>query len=257
MSAVNEKMARASDDRDLRLAAADLHRGLVQKLKGEFTALSALASHVQRDAARTADAEFVEHAGRSAALVARLVDMLDLFLEGPFGNGERAAVAAVNPCLRAVLQFLKSDGRWIGEHKTIAILPLPGDSLVACPPLALTSGLRHLVEYFLLRLPPWTETLLMAELAPAISERMERSHLVLNRSALRLDRPYVSFRIVGSLKEETLGELSDAFSSELTDARTGNLRIVAEIASAAQGAILLTELAMGVFAVELLVSLAA
>ncbi len=146
-----EKLAEALGGYDLRLAAADLHRGLVHQLRNQLTVLSALSSLLNADARRDGHAEFEEHARRSASLVGKMVDSVNAFLDGPFGVGSAAARAPVNLCLGALRQFFVGVERWSADNKTFGLRDLLSDTLVECAPLELLNGLRHLVEFFFLR----------------------------------------------------------------------------------------------------------
>lgn len=238
---------------DLRLAAAEVHRGLVHAMRNQLTALSALASVLKEDSARSGNAAFSEHAGKSAVLVARMVDSVNAFLDGPFGESSTASRAAVNVCLGALGQFFQGAERWAAEGKRLVLRDLLSDTLVECAPLELMNGLRHLVEYFFLRTPRASEIALSAAILHAsgpVSERLGQAACVLNREAIRKDRPYVLFRVSGPLPDVPLDAVRDAFSFDPQSGRTGNLNVLSQMLSAAKGAALLNRQPSGLLSVE-------
>ncbi len=248
-----EKLAEALGSYDLRLAAADLHRGLVHQLRNQLTVLSALGSLLSTDARRGGNAEFEEHARRSASLVGKMVDSVNAFLDGPFGVGSAASRAPVNLCLGALRQFFVGVDRWTADRKSLVLRDLLSDTLVECAPLELLNGLRHLVEYFFVRAAPGAETTLVASIvhsAGLMTERLGQAACVLNRETIRRDRPYVIFRISGSLSGASVDEIRDAFAFGLDEGRTGNLHVLAGVLSAARGAVFLPRPVAGVFTVE-------
>jgi len=248
-----EKLAEALGGYDLRLAAADMNRGLVHLLRNQLTGLSALASVLQADAARLRDAELVEHAKRSAGLVGSMVDSVNAFLDGPFGVGSAASRAPVNLCLGALRQFFFGVDRWTAEGKSLQLKDLLSDTLVSCAPLELLNGLRHLVEYFFLRAAAGTETSLTAAIVHSpgqMAERLAQSACVLNREAIRQDRPYVMFRASSNLPGASVDEIRDAFAFGLDAGRTGNLHVLGGVLSAAKGAVFLNRPSPGFFTVE-------
>src|SRR5262249_4963053 len=158
---------------DLRLAAADLHRGLIHSLRNQLTALSALAAVLKADAAG-GKAAFREHARRAEELVAGMVDSVNTFLDGPFGDGGAAAGAGVNLCLGALGQFFHGVDRWSSEGKRLAVRDLMSDTRVECAPLELINGLRHLVEYHFVRCRPDTEVSLVAGIVHSPGQMAEK-----------------------------------------------------------------------------------
>ena len=248
-----EKLAEALGGYDLRLAAADMNRGLVHLLRNQLTGLSALAAVLQADARRSRDAAFEDHARRSAGLVGGMVDSVNTFLDGPFGVGSAASRAPVNLCLAALRQFFFGVDRWTSEGKSLQLRDLLSDTLVECAPLELLNGLRHLVEFFFLRAAAGTETSLHATIvhsADQMIERLAQSAVVLNREAIRRDRPYVMFRASCNLPGVSLDEIRDAFAFGLDAGRTGNLHVLAGVLSAAKGAVFLNRPSPGFFTVE-------
>jgi len=181
------------------------------------------------------------------------VDSVNAFLDGPFGVGSAAARAPVNLCLGALRQFFVGVERWSADNKTFGLRDLLSDTLVECAPLELLNGLRHLVEYFFLRTAPGAETTLVAAIVHStdqMAERLSASACVLNREVIRRDRPYVIFRVSGSLPGATMEEIRDAFAFGLDAGRTGNLHVLAGVLSAARGAVFLSKPVSGVFTVE-------
>jgi CheY-like chemotaxis protein len=248
-----EKLAEALGGYDLRLAAADMHRGLVHLLRNQLTGLSALASVLKADAARSDNPDFEEHARRSGALVGNMVDSVNAFLDGPFGVGGAASRAPVNLCLGALRQFFIGVDRWTADGKSLQLRDLLSDTLVECAPLELLNGLRHLVEYFFLRSAAGSETSLIASIvhsADQMAERLAQSACVLNREAIRRDRPHVIFRVSGNLPGATVEEIRDAFAFGLNAGRTGNLHVLAGVLSAARGAVFIYRPLAGVLTVE-------
>jgi len=253
------QLAEALGSYDLRLAAADLHRGLVHGMRNQLTALSALASLLQADAAASRREDFTAHAARSAELVGRMVDSVNAFLDGPFAEGGANARAAVNVCLGALRQFFRGVERWAAEGKRLALRDLLSDTLVDCLPLELMNGLRHLVEYLFLLAPPGAEVSLSAAIVHSGAEMagmLARSPCVLNRGAIRPDRPYVVFRASALLPGTGLDEVRNAFEFDLRSGRTGNLNVLDRLLSAAKGAILLDRQPSGVLTIETLLPVA-
>ena len=257
--AAKARLADALGDHNLRLAAADVNRGLIQKMRGELTGLSSLVSMIRQQASMTEHLMFIRSAERASDLVSGMVESINVFLDGPFGISDGMPQAPVNQCLGALRQFFHAEGRWAAQKKKITIRQLNDEVHVACKPLALTNGLRHLVEYFLLRLPQNSEASLGADLLAseaAMSDHLSRATVVLNRNAFLRSHPCVSFRATGDLGENTLSDVSDIFAFGSPDGQTGSLPILGEVVSAAQGAILLTRLSANAFAIEAVIPIA-
>jgi CheY-like chemotaxis protein len=251
--AMKGKLAEALGSYDLRLAAADVNRGLVHLLRNQLTALSALASVLKEDAARGGDGAFAEHARRSAGLVGGMVDSVNAFLDGPFGESSEILRAPVNVCLRALVQFFRGAEKWAAEAKRLTLRDLPSDTLVECAPLELLNGLRHLVEYFFLRAAAGAEiglTAGMVHSAGRMATLLGQSACVLNREAVRPERPYIIFRVSGHLPEASVEEIRDAFAFGLQAGRIGNLNVLSQVLSAAKGAVFINRTAPGAFTVE-------
>jgi CheY-like chemotaxis protein len=258
-SQVKTRLAEALGAYDLRLAAAEVHRGLVHAMRNQLTALSAMASVLDDDAARSGNAAFVEHAARTSKLVGRMVDSVNAFLDGPFGESSAASRAAVNVCMGALRQFFKGVQRWAGEGKRLAPRDLLNDTYVPCAPLELMNGLRHLVEFFFERAPAGAVVSLTAGIlrsAEQIDERLGASACVLNREVVRRDRPYVHIRAAGPLPKSSVDEVRESFALRPESGRTGNLNVLDEVVSAARGAVLLSRQPTGVFTVEILLPVA-
>ncbi len=238
---------------DLRLAAADVHHGLVHSLRNQLTALSALAAVIEKDTGGRADPGAKANARRSAELVGGMIDSVNAFLDGPFGEGSTDSRAAVNVCLAALRQFFRGVERWSAEGKKLVLRDLLSDTRVDCAPLELVNGLRHLVEYFLVRAPPNSEVNLVASIlhpSGPLAERMAGAGCVLNREAVRRDRPYVLIRASGPLPEASIDQIRDAFTFGPQGGRTGNLNVLSEVLSAAKGAALINGPLNGQFSVE-------
>ncbi len=249
------KLVEALGAYDLRLAAAEVYRGLVHGMRNELTSLSALAAVLQDDAARGGDTTFAGHAAKATTLVARMVDSVNLFLDGPFGENSTASSAAVNVCLGALRQYFQGVGRWVSEGRRLAIRDLLSDALVSCAPLELMNGLRHVVEYFFIHSPVGSEVSLAASILHAsgpVADRIERAACVLNREAIRLDRPHVMFRLSGPLPDIPVESVRDAFSFGPLGGRTGNLHVLNQVILEAKGAVLLHRQPTGVFTFEAL-----
>lgn len=247
------RLAEALGAYDLRLAAADVHKGLVHGLRHQLTALSALSCVLQDDAAQSGKPGFVEHARKSAEYVARVVSALNVYLDSPWGDQSSGARAAVNLCLGAVRQYFRGSQRWSVEGKPIVLKELMSDTLVECQPLELVNGLRHLIEYLLMRAAPGTEVCLAATVAhdvKKLQERLAAAPVVLNREAVRGARPYVVFRATGTLPATELAETREAFSFTPESGRTGNLHVLGEVVAAAGGAVILERTPAGVTAIE-------
>ena len=247
------KLAEALGTYDLRLAAADVHRGLVHTLRNQLTALSALASVLKADSLRSQDPAFEEHARRSAGLVGSMVDSVNAFLDGPFGDGSAATRAPVNLCLGALRQFFRGVDRWTTEGKGLTVRDLLSDTMVECAPLELLNGLRHLVEYFFVRSAAGAEIGLTAGIVHSTEQmegRLAQSAYVLNREAIRRERPYVLFRVSGHLPNAMAEEIRDGFAFGLAAGRTGNLQVLGEVLSAARGAVFINRPSTDLFTVE-------
>jgi CheY-like chemotaxis protein len=257
--ATKEKLVEALGAYDLRLAAADVHRGLIHALRDRLTALSALASVLKADAARSGSRAFADHARQSAKIVDGMVDSVNASLDGPFGDGSEASRAAVNVCLAALRQFFEGTQRWSAEGKRLVLRDLMSDTLAEVPPLELVNGLRHLVEFFLLRAPPSSEVSLVAAIshsAAQMGERLQLADCVLNREALCPERPYVVLRVSGAMPAVSADEIRDAFAFGLQSGRTGNLNVLAQALSAARGAALVGRPSVGHLSVEAIVPVA-
>jgi CheY-like chemotaxis protein len=241
--ATKTSLAEALGSYDLRLAAADLNRGLVQTLRNQLTALSALSAVLREDAASSGRPEFEMHAGRASKLVAGMVDSVNAFLDSPLAERGGVGHAGVNECLETLRQFFRGEERWAAEDKRLTIRSLLGDTRVVCAPIELTNGLRHLVEYFLARAPKGAEVRLAAAIvhAPAaLAERLAGAGCVLNRGALRPEHPHVGFRVSAPIEGVSLDIVRDAFSLVPQSGRTGNLNVLSRILVGVRGVALLS-----------------
>lgn len=247
------QLAEALGTYDLRLAAADLHRGLVHGLRNQLTALSAIAALLQDDAARSGQPAFVEHARRCAGLAERMVDSVNAFLDAPFGDGGAAAHASVNESIGALRQFFRGAQRWPAEGKRVLLRELLSDTFVAGTPLELMNSLRHLLEFCLVRAEAGAEVTLTAQtlLTPAsLGSRLSAAGAVLNRAALRGDHPHVAFRVSAPLPQLTVEGVEAAFAQAGDNPRTGNLAVVSAALGAVHGALLVHRSAAGAVGLE-------
>jgi hypothetical protein len=121
-------------------------------------------------------------------------------------------------------------------------------------PLELLNGLRHLVEYFFLHAPAGTEAAITASilLAEPLGRAMTDAGIVLNREAIVLGRPCVAFRVSAAIPSLSLAQLSDAFSVENANARTGNLMVLTRVLTQSRGALLLSRSGTGVLSADAL-----
>ncbi|MGH7995947.1 MAG: response regulator [Opitutaceae bacterium] len=247
------QLAEALGTYDLRLTAADLHRGLIHGLRNQLTALSALASVLQQDAAKGGQPAFVEDAGKCAELASRMVDSVNAFLDGPFGDASAASHASVNACIGALRQFFKGAARWGAEGKRVVLRDLLSDTFVACAPLELMNGLRHLIEHALLQAEAGTEVSLTALtlLAPADrAERLAAAACVLNREVIRQDHPQIALRVSAALPHVTVEAVQKAFAEGDHNARTGNLAVLSRVLTEVRGGLLIGRSASGTLAME-------
>ena len=254
--ATETKLLDALGAYDLRLAAADLQRGLVHALRNRLTALSAMASVLRADAAASGVVAFGEHARRSEELVGDMVDSLNAFLDGPFGDGGDVPGAGVNVCLGALRQFFIGADRWVAEEKRLVIRDLLSDTRVDCAPLELMNGLRHLAEYFFVRAARGAEIALTAGIVHSsaqMTEKLTSAACVLNREAIQPARPYVGFRVSAVLPEVAPETVRDAFALGPDSGRTGNLHVLSQVLAAVKGAVLLHRTAAGLLVAEALV----
>lgn len=250
--ATRSQLAEALGTYDLRLAAADLHRGLVHGLRNQLTALSALASVLQQDAARAGDAAFQADARRCADLAAGMIDAVNAFLDGPFGDGGAAALASVNASIDALRQFFAGARRWSAEGKRVQLRDLLSDTFVVCSPLELMNGLRHLVEYCLVRAEAGSEIAVAAStaLAEGLAARLDAAACVLNRDAIRRDHPHVAIRVTAPLPDVTVEAVQAAFVSGGENARMGNLAVLSDALTTARGGLILGRGAGGALVLE-------
>lgn len=251
--ASQQRLVEALGSQDLRLAAADVNRGLVHSLRNRLTALSALAAVLRGDAARSGDPARSEHARLAAQLVADMVDAVNGFLDGPFGDSGGSSRAAVNVCLSALRQFFEGAERWAVEDKHLAVRDLMSDTFVEAAPLELVNGLRHLAEWFLVRAAPGSQVTLtsaMVHSAAQMTERLSDAGCVLNRAAVRPDRPYVLIKASASLPGTTTEAVREAFTYGFQDGRIGNLSVLGRLLAGAGGAVLARSASSGTLSVE-------
>lgn len=233
------RLAEALGAYDLRLAAADVHRGLVQSLRDQLTALSAAA--------------LAEKAPRTAERVERLLESVNAHLDSPWGLHGAGGRAAVNGCLAAMRRYFQGSDRWAAERKQLVTRPLLSDAFVECAPLELVNGLRHLVEFLLLRSPAGGEVAVAASIAHdarKLRERLAEAPVVLNREAIRSERPYVLIAGTAALPAADLEEVRSGFAFGPHSGRTGNLHALGAVVSAAGGAVLLEKRPSGLLAIE-------
>jgi DNA-binding NarL/FixJ family response regulator len=253
---IQGKLDAALADRELRLSITDLYRVSAQKLRDELTSLSALASSLQRDAVMLSNSIHTQQVRSCANVVANTVNIINSFLDRPLCTGETTTQVSVNECLKAVKQLLQTNVGGVAENRFQIIPILPAEICIACPPLALTSGLRYLLEYVLLEVRAERETALTAEVihpGAVLNQRLDRAQLVLNRSALRHSRIWVSFRVGGELKESTLNDLGEALSFGAPAGPMAGFRILGEVLSVTGGAVLLNRSSANTFVFELLI----
>jgi CheY-like chemotaxis protein len=251
--ATKTQLAEALGTYDLRLAAADLHRGLIYGLRNQLTALSALTSLLQADAAQSGQPAFVAHGRSCAELAAGMIGSVNAFLDGSFGEGGAGTHASVNECLGALGQFFRGAERWAAEGKRVVLRDLLSDTRVACAPLELMNGLKHLAEYSLIRAQPEVKVSLAATvlLAPEpLAARLGGAGCVLNRESIRRDRPHVSFRVAAPLPSVTVEDVQIAFAAGGENARTGNLSVLSKVLTAVRGGLLIDRNAAGTLILE-------
>ncbi|HEX3731249.1 MAG TPA: response regulator [Opitutaceae bacterium] len=240
--ATKKQLAEALGTYDLRLAAADLHRGLIFGLRDRLTALSSSASVLQADATKFGQAGIVDQGRRCADLASEMIGSINAFLDGTFGDGASASHASVNECLGALGQFFQGAERWAPEGKRVALRDLISDTFVACAPLELMNGLRHLAEFCLGRAKAGTKVSLSAAvvLSPGpLALRLSGAACVLNREAVRRDHPHVAFRLSAPLPPIGLEEIQSAFATGGPDPRVGNLAVLSKVLTAVRGGMLI------------------
>jgi DNA-binding NarL/FixJ family response regulator len=253
------QLAEALGTYDLRQAAADLQRGLVQTMRNRLTALSALAAVLQTDAKESGGTRFSDHAATSAALVADLLETVNTFLDGPYGDRRSAAHAGINESLRALRQFFRGAERWAAENKRVKIRDLLSDLFVESSPLELLNGLRHLIEYLFVQSPAGSEVALTASvLLPAelLRSTVAEAQVVLNGEALAPGKPYVALRASSAIPGLNLAAVQEAFSQEGGNPRTGNLTVLTRALNGTGGAVLLNRSSSGTVTVTVLLRVA-
>ncbi|HEY3756910.1 MAG TPA: response regulator [Opitutaceae bacterium] len=232
------RLAEALGAYDLRLAASDVHRGLVQSLRDQLTTLSIAAS--------------AEKAPRTSELVAKLLDSVNTHLDSPWGAHGSGSRAAVNVGLNALRRYFQGSDRWAAERKSLALRPLMSDTFVECAPLELVNGLRHLAEYLLLRAAPGAEVTLAAAVvhdSRRMRDRLAAAPVVLNRESIRGERPYVVVTGSAPLASEVADVRAD-FAFGPSSGRTGNLHALGEVLSRAGGAVFIDKAVSGVVSIE-------
>lgn len=233
------RLAEALGAYDLRLAAADVHRGLVQSLRDQLTALSASAQ--------------AERAPQTAERVARLLETVNSHLDSPWGAHGAGGRAAVNVCLAAVRRYFQGSDHWAAERKQLVVRGLMTDIFVDCAPLELVNGLRHLAEYLLAGVAAGGEVTLTAAIvhdARRMRERLEAASVVLNREAIRGERPYAVLAGSAALAGAEIEQVRAGFSFGPQSGRTGNLHALGEVVSRAGGAVCLEKSGAGVLRIE-------
>lgn len=254
--ATRRELAEALGTYDLRLTAADLHRGLIYGLRNQLTALSSLAALLQADAAQGGQPLLIEHGRRCADLASAMIGSVNSFLNGSFGDGSAASYASVNECLGALGQFFRGNERWAAQSKRVILRDLMSDTLVACAPLELTNGLKHLVEFALVRARPASRVSLTAAvvLAPQpLGSRLSGASHILDRGAIRRDHPHVSFRLSAPLGGLSPEEVQAAFATGGGDARSGNLSILSKVLASVRGGLLVERAVSGSLSLDALV----
>ncbi len=244
---------------DLRQAAADLQRGLIENLRTQLTGMSALASVLQADAAASGSAAQQDHAAKSSALVATMIASVNDHLNGPFGDRGGSRHAGVNDGLHALQQFFRGSERWVSESQRIKIRNLLSDTLVECNPLELLNGLRHLIEYLLLTASPFAEVSLTAGLLvppDVLGQRVPEAGVVLNAEEFASSRPAVALRISALSPSGAVPAVRDAFAETAANPRLGNLVVLSRTVTESRGAVVLAQSRTGLLSVEVLIPVA-
>ena len=240
---------------DLRLTAAELHRGLVHGLRDQLTALSSVSSLLQADAAQIGQATIAEHSRRCSDLAGSMIDSVNRLLSGSFGEGTAASDASVNECLAALGLVFGSGGAWAAQGKRVMLRDLLSDTRVACGPMELTNGLKHLVEFGLSRVQRGDHVSLTAAViltTAQLAARLDSADRVLNRQSIRRDHPYVSLRFSAPLAAVTVDQVLTEIEVGGGNPQTGNLAVLAKVLTDIHGGLLLERGASGLLNIEAL-----
>jgi DNA-binding NarL/FixJ family response regulator len=253
------QLAATLHDNELQLAAAAAHCESLQKLQDDLKSLSLLVGARQRNATADRNADLFRQFGRGAELVTRMANLINSLLGGSrLHCGKKDSRASVNDCLQTVQRTLKSDPQLAAQNITAVVQALPSDAFVALSPQVLTNGLCRLMEHLVAGLASGEEVTLIAAIVRPnadINQRLDRAHIILNRTALSEDVSWVSFRTSGKLADNTLSDIGDALSFALPNSPHLGLRVFANAVSAARGVLLLSRLPANAFSVEALIPL--
>ena len=215
------------------LSVSDCYKGLLQSLRNQMTALSAVAEALVESAARDGSVFLREQVARNRQLNTRLLSDLNAFLDGPYGEASRASrvqeKASVNSMLDALSKRFAATPFWSAEQKGVIFSRLDQDLYVSISSVRFMTALRHLLEFCLVRSQPKDLVRLMAHCSDdplSYIASVRENTLVFNRRYLAQGRLCVVFQVCATLAETSLEQIKRSFLEDPADPRIGNLQML-------------------------------
>ena len=225
---------------DVTITAASVCKGVIQSMRNDLTALDILAHEMGAQPQDTARLPGL--AAQNQEVVSRMIAEIDTFLDGPFNASSNATTASVNDTLLALRAHFAGATEWLSVGKTASIGLLEENVFVSCPPMPLLNALKHLAEFCLSRMADGAAlaiTPVPAESGKTALNQQDSPHTVLNRSALRTDRPCVVFRFRAEMPPCSAAESKDILEPPISAARTANMGIVQQALAVSGGSLVL------------------
>lgn len=215
------------------LTLGDCYKALFQTMRNQLTALGACSEGICMALSEGKVAIATENAGKTRTLVARLLNEMNTFLDGPAGEALRTPTrrgqASVNSVIETLQKRFLGAPIWAAQRKSVAATGLVQDMIISIPGLPLISALRHLLEFALLNSRDGTVIKLNVGCHKSITQSINATptpKLTLNHRLVNYQNPGICFRVVAPLEGINLESVRQRFHETPEDPRLGNLQMV-------------------------------
>jgi DNA-binding NarL/FixJ family response regulator len=212
VSTNRSKLHEALGTVDMAITAGSVYRGLTHSMRNDLSSLSTLATLIAT--AASANPLLEELAQKNERVVAKMIAALRIHFAGAT--------------------------EWIGASKNVRLRTLPTDAMVDCAPVTLFNGLKHLIEFALVRIPVGEELVVTPSLIPPPSPgwRTRDQARVIVDAGIHLSRHQVVFNITGNIMDSAADEILDIASERTSASRTGNIVVCNHMLAVGRGALL-------------------
>jgi DNA-binding NarL/FixJ family response regulator len=238
VSTNRSKLHEALGTVDMAITAGSVYRGLTHSMRNDLSSLSTLATLIAT--AASANPLLEELAQKNERVVAKMIVAMDGVLDGPFGEHGESPPSSVNKIIAALRIHFAGATEWIGASKNVRLRTLPTDAMVDCAPVTLFNGLKHLIEFALVRIPVGEELVVTPSLIPPPSPgwRTRDQARVIVDAGIHLSRHQVVFNITGNIMDSAADEILDIASERTSASRTGNIVVCNHMLAVGRGALL-------------------